>query len=99
MKHTPGPWVKHSTIGKTYANVRGIDGRCVADCGSRCDPVAQANATVIAAAPDMIAHISLMLRTVQDTLRHGLTDGQRESLEEMIKEAQTILRKATGEIV
>lgn len=47
-KHTPGPW------GKIYANVRDAAGRCVADCGSRTDADAQANARLIAAAPDML---------------------------------------------
>jgi len=38
-------------------------------------------------------HISLMLRTVQDTLRHGLTEGQREALEDMCKEARELLKR------
>ena len=51
---------------------------------------------MIAAAPDMLDHISLMLRTVNDTLRHGLTDGQTEALESMCDEARTILDRARG---
>lgn len=49
-----------------------------------------------AAALDMADHISLMVRTVNDTLRHGLTDGQREALEEMCDEARKILAAAEG---
>lgn len=46
-QHTPLPWKQHTGNGKTYANVRGADDRWVADCGSRSDDIAQANAAFI----------------------------------------------------
>ncbi len=54
-KHTPKPWEQHKgEDGKTYATVRDATGQCVADCGSRTDEKAQANAQLIAAAPDLL---------------------------------------------
>lgn len=50
-----GPWKQHEgQDGKIYANVRDAAGRCVADCGSRTDKEAQANAKLIAAAPELL---------------------------------------------
>jgi hypothetical protein len=48
------PWHQHEAGGKKYANVRDSAGRCVADCGSRSDEIAQNNAKLIAAAPDLL---------------------------------------------
>lgn len=53
-QHTPGPWKQHSDGEKTYASVRGAKNQTVADCGSRSDRVAQANARLIAAAPELL---------------------------------------------
>lgn len=54
MEHTKGPWKQHEgEDGKLYANVRAVSGRCVADCGSRTDKEAQANARLIAGCPTM----------------------------------------------
>lgn len=58
VAYTPGPWRQHQTDGKTYASVRGSSGRCVADCGSRSDEVAQANARLIASAPALLAALA-----------------------------------------
>lgn len=53
-KHTPGPWKQHQTEGKTYASVRGVNNETVADCGSRSDSQAHANARLIAVAPELL---------------------------------------------
>ena len=53
-----------------------------------------ATGALIAAAPDLYETLDLMHRTVLDTLRHGLTDGQREALEDMTKQSLAVLKKA-----
>lgn len=50
-KHTPGPWQK----AEPFASVKAPGRPCIADCGSRSDLTAQANARLIAAAPDLLA--------------------------------------------
>ena len=88
-KHTPGPWgVSFNGKGTWIIEEVGGDHQYVARTER------QQNARLIAASPDMAAHISLMLRTVNDTLRHGLTDGQREVLEDICKEGCAVLAKA-----
>lgn len=42
-------------------------------------------------APALRDMLSFMLRTVDDTLRHGLTAGQRASLEDMTRRARLLL--------
>lgn len=67
-QHTPAPWKQYQWEDKIYASVRGPDGRCVADCGSRSDQIAQANARLIAAAPDLLEALRYIagLDTSQD---------------------------------
>lgn len=47
--HTPSPipWKQHESEEKIYATLRDAANRTVADCGSRSDPQAQANAAFI----------------------------------------------------
>lgn len=76
-QHTQGPWHQHTTEGKTYASVRGANGQIVADCGSRSDELAQANARLIAAAPELLAALRGTLQALEahldeETKRHGL---------------------------
>jgi hypothetical protein len=66
MNHTPGPWRQHTDGEKTYASVRGRNGQCVADCGSRSDVVAQANAKLIAASPDLLEALMDVFKTAED---------------------------------
>ena len=77
-KHTPLPWAQHRTSEKTYANVRGAGrygyGRCVADCGSRSDDTAQANAEFIALACN--SHYQLV-EALEAMVSAGLTQFDR----------------------
>ena len=63
MSHTPGPWINDETLGVTYSP----DGRPIMTAGSGCvTPSAkegQANARLIAAAPDLLAACAHMLAT------------------------------------
>lgn len=81
--HTPGPWKQYQWEDKTYASVRGPDGRCVADCGSRSDQIAQANARLIAAAPDLLAALEIVAA--------GNTDPDR-----VVEIASAAITKATA---
>lgn len=92
--HTPGPWKQHTTPGKVYASVRGVDGRCVADCGSRSDVVAQANAMLIAAAPDILAALQECI-TAYEVHRDGQTTGALWPDPNHIVHARAAIAKAT----
>lgn len=62
--HTPGPWKQHETEGKIYASIRGPRNETIADCGSRSDQQAQANARLIAAAPELLASLMAIYEMV-----------------------------------
>jgi len=95
MKHTPGPWeVLDGAIVSKQVNAYG--NFIVVNCERERTEEDAANLDLIAAAPELAEMGSLLLRTVWDTLRHGLTDGQRESLEAVGKEFASILAKAEG---
>lgn len=65
-QHTPGPWHQHTDGSKIYASVRSAKGQIVADCGSRSDQIAQANARLIAAAPELLAALESVLGLIPD---------------------------------
>ncbi len=58
--------------------------------------IMKANANLIAAAPKLHNQLSLAIRTINDTLRHGLTKGQIEALSQCIVEAHKVMLKAEG---
>lgn len=64
-KHSPLPWRQHSGDGKTYASVRSHWGQCVADCGSRSDNMAQANAELIVRAVNCHDELVAALKAVE----------------------------------
>jgi hypothetical protein len=70
--HTPGPWKQHVDGEKTYASVRSPVGQIVADCGSRSDLIAQANAKLIAAAPDLLEALQLMTESFVSHFPNGI---------------------------
>lgn len=72
IKHTPGPWRQHKSQGKLYASVRGPCNELVADCGSRSDLLAQANARLIAAAPELLETLISLRFTVKTAVESGL---------------------------
>lgn len=105
MPHTPGPWKQHESEGKRYASVRGANNRCVADCGSRSDTIAQANAKLISAAPDML---NLLRKIAADNCqpntgsRHQYANGRCSfaGVSLSVKDVVALLdvvEKATGE--
>ena len=47
-KASNGPLRQHADGDKTYASLRCLEGSCIADCGSRSDAIAQANAALLA---------------------------------------------------
>ncbi len=84
--HTPGPWKQHETEGKVYASVRGANNEIVADCGSRSDKQAQANAALIAAAPELLD----MLTKLHNEYAHygkGYWVGTGQAVERLIAKA------------
>lgn len=66
-QHSPTPWRQPSDGQKTYASVRSADGRCVADCGSRSDVVAQVNAAHIVRAVNSFDELLALVRTYWQT--------------------------------
>ena len=99
MNTTPGPWNVdkwNTDDGITVWGDYKQEVVCTVGNGANEREKEEANARLIAASPDMAEHISLMLRTVNDTLRHGLTEGQAEALGEMCDQARAILAATRG---
>lgn len=101
MKHTPRPW-RWVAWGKTiqidaptYSAIALIVPRRNYDYGipSKRD---KANAQLITAAPELLETGSLLIRTINDTLRHWNQPSQRQALEECAKQFLAVLRKAEG---
>lgn len=94
-KHTPGPWIAYSFSdmpypaimqdinGKTGKGIVKADGWC--NIFDRAKPETQANARLIAAAPEMLATLELSL---------GREDIADSAIGDVIRE---IIRKARGE--
>ena len=97
--HTPGPWKQHATPGKIYASVRGADGRCVADCGSRSDVIAQANAEFIVRAcnahDDLLEALEACERAL-DEAYFAEPDGCGCLACESLRKARAAIAKAKG---
>lgn len=84
-KHTPGPWrIATDMHGMGFTPVRGVeaaDGKPVANCGEWKD--AQANAQLIAAAPELLDQLAQCLAVMRD-YRTGLIDvSNLEGLEQL----------------
>lgn len=91
-KATKGPLRLHQTDGKTYPSIRGDGSRCVADCGSRSDQVAQANAALLAHAFNVLPEVV----TTLEELRHWLTnpDLSKSVIEAYCHDIDLVLAKA-----
>jgi len=79
MKHTPGPW----SLSEKYhsVNVRAVDGPYVADCNASAAigwETKQANARLIAAAPDMKAALLPLLEAVDEEIEQRKSSGNDE---------------------
>jgi hypothetical protein len=104
-EHTPGPWHQSATLISTVATPirviaelsepeppHWVEHHSI-ELGSKNWNEAMANGQLIALAPELEASLSLLLRTVNDTLRHGLTPGQYEALEAAGKESAELLKR------
>ena len=92
-KHTPGPW-KHSsfqvwaqgaagnTFGTLVASLRRADAT---------DAVAEADARLIVAAPELLTSVRALLDIIHDDLTHARQEDHREALEA----AKNAIAKAT----
>lgn len=105
MTHAPTPWKQHQTNGQTYASVRSANNDTVADCGTRSDPRAQANAELIVRAVNAHAALVKALRDIinaADRINDYQHSGQSPTMEmwsELFDEslrARTVCAKAEG---
>lgn len=90
-KHTPGPWQK----AEPFASVKAPGRPCIADCGSRSDLTAQANARLIAAAPDLLAALE---RTEEILLGGDPVETSEPWCQELVLNViRPAIRKAKGD--
>jgi len=61
-KITPGPWTNRADIGVIFDS----NGRAIQTGGDQCDEESQANAVLIAAAPDLYAAVNYLLIVLED---------------------------------
>ena len=104
MNHTPGPWILRACSTNCNSGRRtlyvmnslpDIDGKCVANviAGPTSNPAWDANACLIAAAPDMLAACKELLAEVEHAIRQaGYDPDNRES----ITQARAAIAKAEG---
>lgn len=89
-KHTPGPWRARQTYNNGEPAGIAVDAGCEPICETLTnDAVAQANARLIAAAPDLLL--------VAECITRGLTNGQKERGETLELLAHRAISKATGQ--
>jgi len=98
MEHTPGPWEywaeKIPIEAHDDLQVFQIDsGRWIADVGPDCDPQRHANAHLIAAAPDLLAALRLVISTDPDPDPDGMFSPAYEGA---IQQARAAIAKAKG---
>lgn len=94
--HTPGPW---KLVPKFHASVESSTGRHVANCGGYTTNMDQgehmneneANARLIAAAPDLLEALEALLETAKEDRPYAHTDTGSE-----VFKAQAAIAKATG---
>ena len=103
LKHTPGPWVRDVSHGADWGYIRDGEGRMVAVCGipegedllkhrrNGTDPT-EANARLIAAAPDLLE----ALKTMHSLMANGCGELARLSFtwREAFDEAEAAIAKA-----
>jgi hypothetical protein len=104
MTHTPGPWLRESEINsegsdwilvtKDYAEIVDLrldDGLVVSE------QEQEANARLIAAAPELLAALRFVLPTLENAARHGTIDADGVNLElEAAREVAEAIAKAEG---
>jgi hypothetical protein len=99
-KHTPGPWkVGSRSNGEFYKrNIAGADGYHVALTSSREDAEVEANARLIAAAPELLEALRELQTIVNLAIADGdwIVDGACDPDACMMR-AEDLIAKATGE--
>lgn len=98
-QHTPGPW----RVGPYPGHVESMDGRLVAGCMGRqsakdsddTNAVNEANARLIAAAPELLEALEDVMERFGTQLR--LQGYGREFKEEMLDKARAAIAQAKGE--
>lgn len=95
MKHTPGPW-SADPEGAHAVSIEGADGSVVCDVhGAADDPLCEANAKLIAAAPALLEALRQILEWA--SLPHDDTPGN--TAEAIRQEAREALTAVTGKVV
>jgi hypothetical protein len=90
--HTPGPWGLTRMNGEPAVGADTEDGGLVAVTVEGSDSAREANARLIAAAPDLLA----ALQTIRNAAAMGI-DGRGDWHRTILLEADTALAKARGE--
>jgi hypothetical protein len=90
-KHTPGPWQIHGTWPDDVVDATGS--LVVSAYGDYESPVTQANARLIAAAPELLAALEHMVAVAN----WSTTIQSEEQFDAMIASAEAAIRKAKGE--
>lgn len=93
--HTPGPWeIRRPSYGQGFTReIWGADGKCVTGMTTRMTtgPVTEANARLIAAAPDMLEALEGM---VEMATHHMMEPEERR---ERLRNARAAIAKARGQ--
>lgn len=91
-KHTPGPWNIAANFHQT-GRIIGSDDNAIAEVNGRKDALGQANARLIASAPDLLAVLKQILEHTSDN--SGL-DFDWEQFQNVLDAAREIVNKAEG---
>lgn len=100
-KHTPGPWKTQPHISLDRLEIRDADGRRIAECAMDFPMSAKthdANAHLIAAAPEMLAALEAANRFITNGLEYGYIDLAEEDTSGMhtIDAIRQAIRKTKG---
>ena len=97
QKHTPGPWKTQPHISLDRLEIRDADGRRIAECAMDFPMSAKthdANARLIAAAPELLEAAEHAWTFVSDILETGMSQSEEvRALERALKDA---IAKAKG---
>lgn len=96
--HTPGPWTKVNgeLFGPHGRRVLVSDSGIGVVCGSNPDPEHEANARLIAAAPELLEALRDLLRAVGRAGYDDADSGELFELDSAAEEARAVIAKATG---
>lgn len=108
MKHSPGPW-EHNNAGLVYGQVSGDDDEAPFVCDviedsamqalGICSPTEKANATLIAAAPELLAAAKECLKLERDRrndLKNAALSPAARFCDKRIAKIQAAINKAEG---